>query len=421
MAVANTQITINLTEPISKNTVSISYKPSEFQAWNYSTNVKNLDWVLALGTNTNPLHNLLSRLNTLLTSNVNIHDHLISQGITNVKPELATKKLTVGKLLNSLPYKKLEQVISLLTNLFVKDDGFYDFSLGMLDNVSEKIKIDLNGDFARIKRRIDDNWYTTILIESVNGYGYQSKTSSFSFKDNYAFTICNIGGVDNVTKTISSMCSSSIRPYTDIYMEKIVSDAFRTIHLHYESSLGIHNQIEKLAWNLFQEDGSKRYKDLVLIRALDSELDIYSQFDELLTIFNDSLIGTSYFFPPGLPKRQITAAVSASDDMLSRAVKIDYKNFNTYHNTHYHNFLELKKKGVVTPPFQTLDEIHELIARTKRYFSVFKLGETSITKMLEQKDSITSFESVVLTLETVVSGLINDVCLLYQEDSETSM
>jgi hypothetical protein len=418
MAALNTQLTINFTEPSSKNAVSVSYKPSEFQAWNYSTNAKGLDSVLTLGTKTNVLHGQLSKLNTLLTSQVNIHEHLASQGVQNVKPELAAKKLIVSKLLNSLPSQKLEQVISLLTSLFIKDDNFYDFSLGMLDVVSEKIKTDLNGDFARIKRRIDDSWYTTILIESVNGYSYQaqSKTSSFSFKDNYAFTICDVGGVNNVTKTISSMFGSSIKPYTDIFMEKIVSDAFRTIHSYGETPYGIHNQIEKLAWNLFQEDGSKRH--------LDSEPDIYSQFDEIVAIINEGLVGASYFCPPpfsGLPKRQITAAVSASDDVLPRTTKINYKDFSTYHNTYYYNFLELKKKGIVTPSFQTLSEIRESIIRTKRYFSVFTLGGTSITKMLEQKESMTTFENVVSALETVVSEIVNAVCLLYQEDSGLSL
>lgn len=416
MAALNTQLTINFTEPVSKNTVSVSYKPSEFQAWNYSANIKSLDGVLALGTKTNILHGLLSRLNTLLTSQVNIHEYLISQGISNVKPELATKKITVGKLLNSLPFQKLEQVISLLTSLFVKDDDFYDFSLGMLDGVSEKIKTDLNGDFARIKRRIDDSWSTSIIIESVNGYSYQSKTSSFSFKDNYAFTICNIGGVDNITTVISSMFRSSIRPYTDIYMEKVVSDAFKAIHSYGETPYGIHNQIEKLAWNLFQEDGTRRHLDL----DSDSDSDIYSQFDEMVAMINESITETSYFCPPpfsGLPKRQLTAAISASDDIIPRHTKIDYKNFSTYHNTHYYQFLELKKKGVFIPPFQTVSEIRELIVRTKRYFSVFALGEISITKMLEQKESLITFENIVSSLETVVHGLVNDVCLLYQEDS----
>jgi len=411
MAALNTQLTINFAEPVSKNVVSVSYKPSEFQAWNYSTNTKGLDSVLTLGTNKNVLHILLSKLNALLASQVNIHENLTLRGVQNVKPELAAKKLTVSKLLNSIPSQKLDQVISLLTNLFIKDDNFYDFSLGMLGVVTEKIKTDLNVDFARIKRRIDDNWHTTILIESINGYSYQTKTSSFSFKDNYAFTICDVGGVDNVTKAISSMFRSSIKPYTDIFMEKIVSDAFRSIHSYGETPYGIHNQIEKLAWNLFQEDGNKRH--------LDSDSDVYSQFDEIIAMINEGLVDTSYFCLPvaGLPKRQITAAVSASDDVLPRVTKINYKDFSTYHNTHYYTFLELKKKGIVIPPFQTLSEIQESIIRTKRYFSVFTLGGTSITKMLEQKESLTTFESAVSALETVVSDLVNAVCLLYQEDS----
>ena len=417
MTALNTQLTINLTESDSKNTVSVSYRPSEFQACNYSTNTKSLDSVLTLGTNTNPLHNRLSRLNTLLTSQVNIYDNLISRGITNINPELIKKKLTVSKLLNSVPKQLLEQVISLLISTFIKNDDFYDFSLGMLDFVSDKIKTDLNGDFTKIKRRINDSWNVGVLIESVNGYSFQSKTSSFTFKDNYNFSICDIGGVDNVTKEISSMFSSSIKPYTDIYMEKIITDAFRTINSHNSSHYGIHNQLENLAWNLFQEDGTKRYTDL----DLDSKFytDIYSQFDVLTSIFNEEF-SESFMFYSHPSSAILTRQVTISDEVLSQSKKIDYKNFITYHNTYYYKFLELTKKGLVVPLFATGSEIQKLIIRIKRYFSVLKLGETIISKILEQKSSLTSFEQVISTLETGINELIDVVCLKYQDNIDVA-
>ena len=56
MSELSTQLTIKLTDVTCKNTVSISYRPSEVQALNYSTNTKSLDSVLSLGTKTTELH-----------------------------------------------------------------------------------------------------------------------------------------------------------------------------------------------------------------------------------------------------------------------------------------------------------------------------------------------------------------------------
>jgi len=411
-AALNTHLTIRLTEMGSKNEVTVSYKPSEFQATTYGAHSKSLASVLSLGTVMCPLHNTLSRLNTLLTSQVNIHDHLVSRGLSP-KAELVDKKLTVSKLLNSLPYQKMSQVINMLISTFVKETDFYDFSLGMLKVVSNKIKTELDGDFVKIKRRINDAWSAHVTIESVEGYSYHSKISSFSFKDHYGFKICDVGGVDEVTNKISEMFSSSIKPYTDIYMEKIIGESFRTIQTHYETSHGIHSQIEKLAWELFTESGTKRHP----------VSSIYTHFDELVTMFRENFVDTSLFSLPApfaYPKRQITAAVSASDEVLSSSSKFNYKDFSTYHNTHHYNFLELIKKGLPLPHFMTEVEISLSIARTKRYFSVFRLGEATIATVLEQKNTLTTFESIVVALESSVNSLIDAVCLLYNEDSELS-
>jgi hypothetical protein len=422
MTALNTQLTINLTESSSKNIVSVSYRPSEFQGYNYSTNTKSLDSILALGTNTNPLHNLLSRLNILLSSQVNIHDNLVLRGMGNLKPELLTKKLTVSKLLNSVPNQLLEKVVSLLTNTLIKNDDFYDFSLGMLDFVSDKIKTDLNGDFTKIKRRINDSWSVNVLIESVNGYSFQSKTSSFTFKDNYGFSISDIGGINNVTTEISSMFSSSIRPYTDIYMEKIVTDTFRAMNSHNQSHYRIHNQIEHLAWNLFQENGANRhiYSDSDLDHDSKYYTDIYTQFDVLTTMFNENF-SESFMPHPSSFSTNLSRQVTVSDDVQQQLKKIDYKNFATYHNTHYYKFLESTKNGLVTSPFVSVSEIHDLILRTKRYFSVLKLGKTIFTKMIEQKSSLTTFETVIDTLETTINTLIDAVCLRYQLDTDIDL
>ena len=414
MTTLNTHLTLNLTEHGTKNIVTVLYKPTEFQAANYGDQDKSLALILALGTKSCHLYKILMRLNTLLTSQVNIYDHLIfvSHGLLSVKPELVDKKLTVSKLLNSLPHQQMNQIITFLINTFVKESEFYDFSLGMLDVVSNKIKNDLDGDFIKIKRRINDSWSVGVTVESVDSYFYHSKISSFSFKDNYGFNICDAGGVETVTKKVSQMFSSSIKPYTDIFMEKIVNDSFKSIQTHYDTSRTIHNQLEKIAWELFTEDGNKRHSDPVM----------YSQFDELTTMFSKNFSETSFHCPPSfvIPKRQVTAAISVSDNIHSTFCEFDYADFSTYQNTHHYNFVSLKKKGLPTPHFMTENEIIVSIARTKRYFAVYKLGEASVISVLKQKETFSTFESVVIALELAVNSLVDAVCLLYNEDSELS-
>lgn len=411
----NTHLTIRLTEPKelgSKNEVTVSYKPSEFQATTYATGTKSLSSVLSLGTESCQLYSVLARLNTFLTSQVNIHDHLVSRGLS-AKADLVNKKLVVSKLLNSLHYQQMSQLISMLITSFVKESEFYIFSLGMLKVVSNKIKSELDGDFMKIKRRIDDSWSVNVAIESVEGYSYHSKISSFSFKDNYGFKICDVGGVDGVTRTISEMFSSSIKPYTDIYMEKIVGESFRSIQTHYETPQGIHAQLEKLAWELYTDTGSERYP----------YSHTYEQFDELVKLFSEKFVDTSLFSLPNIfsyPRRQVTAAVSASEDIHQSPSKFNYKDFSSYRNTHHYNFLELTKKGLPVPHFMSELDVLVSINRTKRYFSVFKLGEAALSTVLAQKDTLSTFESVVIALESGINSLIDSVCLLYNEDSELS-
>jgi len=410
MSSLNTQLTINLSQLGSTNTVSVSYKPGEVQATAYSPTVKTLNSLLGMGTKTNPLHAELSKLNNLFTTQVNIQEHLVAQGVQSedIKPELTTKKVSVIKLLSSMPSSKQYQLVSILTNTFIKEPEFYNFSIGLLDVVGEKIKSELAGDFTKINRRIDDSWKVQVSIESINTHSYH-KTSSFSFKDNYEFLISDIGGTDSITKTISTMFGSSIKPYADIYMEKIVTEAFRVFGGTHESPYGIYNQIEKLAWNLFCEDGSKRH----------TEPTVYSQFDELVQTFEITFPDNIFYRP--VPQRQVTAAISMTDDAHPRTGNLDYKNFGTYHNSYHYKHLELKKKDLPIPPFMTLDEIQESIHRTKRYFTVYKLGDETITKFLEQKDSLNDFPTVVSVLQTAIDELVSAVCMIYKEDSELTL
>jgi hypothetical protein len=447
MTSLNTQLTISLQGPSIDNTINVSYKPSEFQAGSYGfygncnnygtystydnfvNRVKSLDSILNLGTKSCVLYETLSRLNTLLTSYVNVYDRLFLRGHSTIKTELIDKRLGISKLLSLVPYQKMNQIITLLINSFVKEPDFYDFSLGMLDVASNKIKMELDGDFTKIKRRINENWIASVIIESVDGYSSQSKQSSFSFRDNYKFLIRSEGGIEQVTCSISKMFSSSIKPYTDIYMEKIVNDSFKAILTRCEVSQGIHSQLESLAWELYTTDGNKRHwnSDLDSVSVSDSDSipdsvsALYAEFDELVTMFFKKFAETSFYCSPAIGgvKRQVTAGISAgiSAGSTSGSVsKFDYRDFTTYHNTRQHNYLELKKKGLPVPSSMTESEISISISRTKRYFLVFGLCEASITSVLEH--SFDSFSSIVLALESSINKLVDAVSLLYNEDSE---
>ena len=69
----------------------------------------------------------------------------------------------------------------------------------------------------------------------------------------------------------------------------------------------------------------------------------------------------------------------------------------------------------------TLSEIQDSIHRTKRYFTVYKLGEETITKLLEQKETLINFSSIVSALQTANNKLVSAICLIYKEDSEFTL
>lgn len=135
------------------NTISLNYEPGEFQYSHQHT--KDIEHVLSMGSKITPLYESLYRLNELLTTEHNIYDYLVAKGMTDVNPSLKLKKLGVSRLFNSISALKLEELTTLLSNIFIKESSFYDFSLGMLDIVNQNIKKGLDYDFVKINRRIN--------------------------------------------------------------------------------------------------------------------------------------------------------------------------------------------------------------------------------------------------------------------------
>jgi hypothetical protein len=401
----NTQLVIKLEK--NDNSISLTYKPSEFQA---GYQIRDLKYIMSLGSKTTILYDNLSKLNSLLSTEYNIYDYLVAKGVTDVNPSLKLKKLKVSRLLNSVPATKLDELTTILSNAFIKDVSFYDFSLGMLEVVSQNIKKGLDTDFIKINRRINHHWFANVTVETTEGYSYQAKGSSFSFRDNYKFRLDELESLENITKSISEMFATSIRPYIDIFMEKIVPDAFRNIRSFCSGSSNIHHQFEQLAWELYDEHERRRHTDDT----------IYDRFNELTLSFTDKSVAIPQLSMFAAPKRSYTAAISAASTSDESTININYAKFSTYYNTFHQQWINRDKKGLEHPKFMNLSEINALITRIKRYFGVIKIGDMVFNDILSKKDTLTSFTDIIHILEEEVFKYVDAVCEHYHIDSEIS-
>jgi hypothetical protein len=268
-----------------------------------------------------------------------------------------------------------------------------------------KIKKDLDLDFIKIKRRIDNNWNMIITTESTNNFQNNSKVSSFSFKDTHYYNLKDTG-IEYLTNIIAESFAKNIEPYADIFTEKIVSDSFRGIRSFSESPFGIYAELERLAWEIYNENKP------------DENID--KEFTELCDLYyRETFTNNNYYLaPPFDLKRQCTAAISMSVSTNNINPKINFKKIDSYYNSYQKKIAEIIKEGLEVPPKMTGIEILSNIARIKRYFKIIKLSKTSFNKILEEKDTITNFENLVNILEKSINELFDQVCKIYYEDTE---
>jgi hypothetical protein len=400
----NTQLNIKLTSD--KSVIGLTYRPTEFQIGYGGT--RDIKAILKMGTSDTKLHKSLSSLYNIISTEKNIYDYLVSTGKSDINEKLKHNTLTVVKLLNSIPFAKLSEITTLLSNSFIKEPDFYEFSIGMLDFVGQNIQSGLETDFVKINRRINSGWGAHVSVETTEGYSYQTRTSTFSFKDDYKFNLSELDSSIPITNYISSLFVDSIRPYADIFMEKLIPDVFRSIHLSDISSTNINDRLGQLAWELFTPTKMQRYPE---------NAEIYSKFNELVSFFIENISHNPlYSLPYTTPTRAIT--VSTTSSIESSKPKLNFAHFDTYQNKYYNQWINREKNGVEHPKMMTIIEIKTLIHRVKRYFEVIKIGEVVFDNVLSKKETYTKFDDIVLDISESVYTYFDKVCELYAIESE---
>lgn len=402
----NVQVTIKLqqiTDSIENNNITMTYKPTEIQTFH---NIKDLNELLEIGKK-NDLSEVLGKFNDFLKGSVNIGEKLESLKVENVKSELFNKKIFVNKLLNSISRQKLNKIIQFLTNLFITNSEFYDFSLGLLEFIQKKIKFDLNNDFAKIKRRINDSWIATITVESIETYSYCQKSTMFSFKDNYNFKIADIGGIDKLIDKISEIFVNSLEPYIDVSMEKIITDTFKKIQYYSDNQYSIYSHLERIAWEIdnLKLDNSEILRNFNDLCEAYFNLFSENQYCGVLPPLNNSFV------------RQHTVATTESKN-FEPIGKINFNDLRTYHNSYQHKIISLQKNELPLPKSMEINEINETISKCKRYLNIISLGEKFISEILEEHDTATNLKDSVNIFEIKINQLIDEICIFYNEEPE---
>lgn len=393
----NIQLSVKIVSE-SKNfatTTIMTYKPSDFQYYSYYSK-KNLQQVLELG-NQNPLYDLLKDFIDYIKKDI-----IVGEKLENCsKVELLNKKINISNLLNTLSFQTLETLINHFVNYFTKDKDFYDFSGGLSTNTTAKTENELKHNLIKIKKKINGYFDAYVTIENIDTVN-NSKNSYFSFKDTYSLNSDDICDINFLHRYITDLFNQSIEPFCDIFMEKIISDAFNNLRSYNENQHKIYSQLERLAYEI---NINKEYNEVII-----------KKFDELCNKF---FMNFTNFTPiPSIfdaTKRQVTVGVSVGDNSLIKSSKFNFNNFETYNNNYYHKILNLKKENLPIPEKLNLQEILKLINRTNRYFDIFKLSNLIFTKFLEENTSFNSFEDLLCKFKECCNVLIDQVCNIYYE------
>ena len=393
----NIQLSIKInSESINPATsVLITYKP-DFQYYSYY-NKKSLENLLEIG-NKCHLFDLLKDFVDCIRK-----DTIIGEKLENCsKAELFKKKINVCNLLNTLSFQTLETLINHFVTNFIKDKDFYDFSVGLTKNTSLKFENEVNHNLVKVKRKINSNSNVDVTVENIDVVNH-TKSSYFSFKDTYSFNIDLTYNKDFLHKHITELFNKSIEPFCDIFMEKIITDAFTNLRSYNENQHKIYSQLERLAFEI----------------NIDKECDqgIKTKFDELCHRFFSNF--SNYIPIPSIydsSKRQVTVAVSVGDNSSTKPSKFDFNNFGTYNNNYYLKITNLLKNNLPVPKKLNSQEILNLINRTNRYFDVNKLCNLTFSKFLEENTSFDSFEDLLCKFKECCDILINQVCNVYYEN-----
>lgn len=395
----NIQLSIKIVRDLQNplSSILMTYKPSDFQYYTYY-NKKSLDHVLELGNKCHLYDSLKDFIDYIKK------DTIIGEKIENCsKSELFNKKISVSNLLNTLSHQTLDTLVNHFITNFIKDKDFYEFSVGLTENTSLKTKNELKHNFLKIKRKIKGASNVSVTVENVDVANH-TKSSYFSFKDIYSFNIGGIYDEDFLHIHITELFNESVEPFCDMFMEKIITDAFTNLRSYNENQYKIYSQLERLAYEI----NMNKECDEGIVKNFDELCDkFFTNFPDYTP--NPSMLNAS--------KRQVTIAFSVSDETTQKPpLKFDFNDFGTYNNNYYLKIMNLKKSDLPIPEKLNSEEILNLIYRTNRYFDIYKLCNQIFSKFLEENTSFDSFEDLVYKFKGCCDKLINQVCNLYYEN-----
>jgi hypothetical protein len=342
----NIQQTVSFYESKGNKTLTVQYKLENIYSSFFN---KSLDDLVNYGKNCH-LKDLLKNLIKLLNDNININEKLEEKGYEH-KMILNDKKIYNKKIINCLSYSTLEKFIKILENAFTNNNEFYNFSLGLLDIAKEKIKKDMSKDFKIIKRVINSEWWFEIITEGTNILHYGN-----SFK-NYIKYVIDYEDKEHYElafpELISSSFIESIEPYTDILMEKISSNIFKSLHLNVDSPFGIYNKMEELAWNIYGQELDYKY---INNYHRDEFNKIKEDYEKLCSLYTKEFSEYNvYLSSPLNLKREQTMATFTENNFTQKI--IDFKDFKTYNNSFMIKYFQNIDKGIDFPLKNNLDEI----------------------------------------------------------------
>jgi hypothetical protein len=361
---------------------------------------RNLEDLVKLGRNSVSLHSSLKRFTELISTEYNIYDMLILKGFTDVNPLLKHKKLNINKLLNSIPYQKMLNFTTFLTDIVLKDERFVEFSRGFVDSLCDDFKTSFERDYSMFRMAINATWSVEIAMELNEGNPQNPRSSYLSVsRTDYMPTLET--EMDKMPEFLGQCLNRYISPFTPIFAQKTVKDAFGSLNSYASCTHNIHYNLERLAWELYEPSGAPRHLEAGML---------YSQFNEMTRMFM-----MEFNYLPSVPSfgRSITVSVSTDD-----RPKFDYCKFDTYANSHHQQWLCREKKSTEQPLLLTVPEIENLLMRITRYYEIVKVGGTMVDDFLSRKETFTDFDKVMETLEATFSKYIDTVCQYYLTETE---
>ena len=382
----------------------------------------------------NKLGTTLKKFEKLFSRAINVYEYLETKGIKDISPILQTKTFNIGSLLNQIDSKNFLILYEILFRTFSTDPEYYDFSLGILDQIS-KIYHKFTPELQKYARKLDtQEWSLECYVANKI---YDSKT----FEDTYIGTYDPAtSSIDKTIQYVIQCTCESVEPFADSFMLQPVGDAFKNLQKPEHSKFNKWKDIIMLlAWQLFDPNGSRRHPDA-------SYYQLYQTFSQLVEEVSEYLIthGLNYdqyshqsitnasrgaSFSVGLSlERSSSVCQQQPQDVQT---KCDYSKFSTYYNP-YHQIWDSKQQSTKPGIFGssaprlilgglaqysddllTIHEISELEKKLERHIRIHLVCENIPANMQQQLTPESTFDDVVTHFEFEINKLIDQICQIY--------